>query len=564
MGPLTTVLVRLFVCAVFFFFLPPVVSSFSMHRFSRNAKPWRAILVSRRGSLVCSRGSTAWQQVPLRVPQVSYPYRPSLTQLRSSVSQAAAASSLQEDEENHLVVTQHLSVETNTGMVATKPNKQQEDALLDGLTSRPVPGGNWNPENPLEWTKSFGSRSPNTWEKLQPLIHLRPGDDGYYEDTVVDMEGVTLVRTREEAERVLKILQDCDESVLHACDTEVMAIDLKEVGPVGNGYVTCLSIYSGPDIDYGNGPSLWIDNLDHACGILQLFRPWLENERFKKVWHNYGFDRHVLWNEGINVQGFGGDTMHMARLQDTSRVSSGGYSLEALTDALIGRRKQPMKELFGVKRKRKDGTDGLMVDIPAVEVLQRHPMHRQSWIKYSCYDAEGTWLLREELQKRLEKMSWCRGKNLYDYYQMHMRPFGEVLTDMERRGIRVDARDYLAGVEVQARADRAGHLEKFRRWAALKIGPDGLALNPASSMQLTTFLFGGALNEKTKAPTESVRVLKVARDEITDEAMEAYRRRDEMATPQQGKCQGCFYGIFLCACVSSPFGAHILLHNIFC
>jgi DNA polymerase-1 len=41
-----------------------------------------------------------------------------------------------------------------------------------------------------------------------------------------------------------------------------MAIDVKEDGPVGNGYVTCLSIYSGPSVDYDNGPSLWIDNLD--------------------------------------------------------------------------------------------------------------------------------------------------------------------------------------------------------------------------------------------------------------------------------------------------------------
>jgi hypothetical protein len=485
---------------------------------------------------------------------------------RSAVSQAAA-SSLREEEDNDNILATNLSVETSVAVAIaaekkpTKKVKKQRDALLEGLTSRPVPGGNWNPENPLEWAKSYGSRSKKTWEKLQPLIQLKPGDEGYYEGTVVDLEKHTLVRTKEEAVRVLNILQNCDESVFHACDTEVMAIDLKAEGPVGNGYVTCLSIYSGPDIDYGNGPSLWIDNLDDACGILQLFKPWLEDERFKKVWHNYGFDRHVLWNEGINVQGFGGDTMHMARLQDTSRANSGGYSLEALTNALIGRRKEPMKELFGVKRKRKDGTDGLMVDVPAVEILQRDPLHRKRFIEYSCYDAEGTWLLREELQKRLEEMSWCRGENLYDYYQMHMRPFGQVLTDMERRGIRVDAHDYLAGVEVQARADRAMHLENFRKWAESKIGPDGLALNPASSVQLTTFLFGGAPNAKTKVPTESVRVLKVARDEITEEAMEAYRRRDEIArgeTPQEGK-----FAFFLIWTFSYLFVLTFFFYTIF-
>ena len=101
-------------------------------------------------------------------------------------------------------------------------------------------------------------------------------------------------------------------------------------------------------------------------------------------------------------------------------------------------------------------------------------------------------------------MSWLtNGKNLYDYYWENMREFGKVLTDMERRGIRVDAKEYLASVEQQARKDREEHSTKFRAWAASKIGPDGLALNPASSLQLNVFLFGGAMNQKTKERTAS-------------------------------------------------------------
>ena len=46
------------------------------------------------------------------------------------------------------------------------------------------------------------------------------------------------------------------------------------VGPVGHGKVTCVSIFSGPDVDYGDGPgkALWIDNLDDADGVLQEFK----------------------------------------------------------------------------------------------------------------------------------------------------------------------------------------------------------------------------------------------------------------------------------------------------
>ena len=58
----------------------------------------------------------------------------------------------------------------------------------------------------------------------------------------------------------------------------------------------------------------------------------------KQVWHNYGFDRHVLYSEGIDCKGLGGDTMHMARLWNTARKNKGGYSLEALSEDLLRER----------------------------------------------------------------------------------------------------------------------------------------------------------------------------------------------------------------------------------
>lgn len=415
------------------------------------------------------------------------------------------------------------------------PLPQTDPVELSDLRSKPIPGGNWNPAEPLAWASTFGRRSLETACQLASKVKLRPGDDGYFDVSTVAVPGATIVRTKEQAEIVLRHLYAADHSIYHACDTEVMAIDLDTKGPIGNGYVTCISMYSGPDFDYGFGPgtALWIDNLDDSAGIIQLFKDWFEDDRFKKVWHNYGFDRHVMWNEGIDCRGFGGDTMHMARLQDTSRAALGtgsGYSLEALTDDILKRRKRPMKEIFGVKRIKKDGTEGALVDIPPVEVMQRDPQFRTEWIKYSCYDAEGTWLLREKLQEMLEDMKWQQGKNMFDYYVMYMRAFGEVLTDMERRGIRVDAKDYLAGVEVQARKDRALHMETFLEWAAKKIGPDGLAMNPASSVQLSTFLFGGSMNTKTKEKTEAVRTFKVPREEIPENALAAYEKARQQET----------------------------------
>jgi DNA polymerase-1 len=286
---------------------------------------------------------------------------------------------------------------------------------------------------------------------------------------------VTMVRTRDEAAVAVRALYAATQAgAVHACDTEVMDIDLKEVGPVGHGHVTCVSVFSGPLVDYGDGPgkALWVDNLDDAAGVLQALKAWFEDESQPKVWHNYGFDRHVMYNEGIDCRGFAGDTMHMARLADSSRDKAtgggAGYSLEALTHDLVGRRKTPMKELFGVGHALKDGSESRLKVLPAIEALQRgtvHAWHRNSFVEYSAFDAEGTWLLHEALAKQLVKMPWVartgdaavaaaeRGlppyHTLQEYNDLVMVPFGETLTDMERRGIKVDAHDYLAKVQVR-------------------------------------------------------------------------------------------------------------------
>jgi DNA polymerase I len=135
----------------------------------------------------------------------------------------------------------------------------------------------------------------------------------------LNIEGTTIVRTKEQARQVVQILMKYPGRV-HAWDTETINIDPKEESPVGNGQVIAASAFLGPDVDFGNGPRLFIDNYADAKDIILEFKEYLEDDRYLKCWHNYGFDRHILFNHGINVQGFGGDTMHMARLADASRM----------------------------------------------------------------------------------------------------------------------------------------------------------------------------------------------------------------------------------------------------
>ena len=90
-----------------------------------------------------------------------------------------------------------------------------------------------------------------------------------------------------------------------------------------------------------------------------------------------------------------------------------------------------MKELFGKPRRRKDGSEGKVLEVPDVRTLQRDPHTFGAWVGYSAYDAEGTWLLRENLEAKLRQMDWqadlpLQNKTMWDYYLQYMMPFAAV------------------------------------------------------------------------------------------------------------------------------------------
>ena len=111
----------------------------------------------------------------------------------------------------------------------------------------------------------------------------------------LQIPGVTIVRTREEAQRAIEVLQSAKDRV-HAWDTETIGLEIKEESPVGKGFVICASAFIGPEANFGSGSKLFIDNYLDAEGVLDEFKDYFEDPGIFKVWHNYGFDRHVLFN----------------------------------------------------------------------------------------------------------------------------------------------------------------------------------------------------------------------------------------------------------------------------
>mmetsp|Transcript_4244 Transcript_4244/g.6316 ORF Transcript_4244/g.6316 Transcript_4244/m.6316 type:complete len:828 (-) Transcript_4244:169-2652(-) len=313
-----------------------------------------------------------------------------------------------------------------------------------------------------------------------------------YFDDITPPEGVTVIRDAKSAERVLKILYSKKVRVrFHACDTEVDDIDVDRT-PIGQGYVTCVTIFCGDDIDFGNGPKLFVDNLDEAEGILMLFKKYLEDKRIKKVWHNYAFDRHVLFNHNIDAQGFAADTMQMARLWDSSRNS---YKLETLAFELLEMKKVSMKERFSRQQLLRNGLPGKKTYLPPVSEIQRDMGTRAEFIDYATYDAVMTFHLFTELRRRLTLMP-CQTdeanevRTMWDYYISYWRPFGELLTSMEREGFRVRDEDYLPQLKEQAEKDIERHAAEFKTWAEQQI-PEAKYMNVYSDQQKQQFFFAG-------------------------------------------------------------------------
>ncbi|CAN4104045.1 unnamed protein product [Withania somnifera] len=329
-------------------------------------------------------------------------------------------------------------------------------------------------------------------------------------------EKVHIVDNLSAAKEVVSKLTNQYKHLVHACDTEASSIDVKQQTPVDHGEVICFSIYSGPEADFGDGKScIWVDVLDGVGKDLLLeFAPFFQDPSIRKVWHNYSFDNHIIENYGFKVSGFHADTMHMARLWDSSRGTVGGYSLEALTgdssvmrdarlvhaetmfhgEGLFG--KISMKTIFGRKKLKKDGNEGKVTVIPSVEELQR--TERELWICYSALDSISTLMLYESLKNKLSKRIWTfdgvRKGSMYEFYKKYWRPFGELLVQMETDGVLVD-RAYLAEIEKVAKSEQLVAVNRFRNWAA-KYCADAKYMNVGSDTQLRQLFFGGIQNRK--------------------------------------------------------------------
>lgn len=226
----------------------------------------------------------------------------------------------------------------------------------------------------------------------------------------------------------LERLQAAD---LFAFDTETTSLNYMEARVVGVSFA-CepgKAAYVPFGHDYLDAP----DQLD-AEWVLGQLKPLLEDPAVHKVGQNLKYDKNVLLNHDIDLQGIAHDTMVASYALNSTATR---HDMDSLAEKYLGRSTIHFEDIAG------KGAKQLTFNQIALE--QAGP--------YAAEDADITFQLHQTLQALLNE-----SPGLQKVYTQIEVPLVPVLARMERRGAKVDA--HLLGSQSQELAKRIEELER--------------------------------------------------------------------------------------------------------
>lgn len=323
---------------------------------------------------------------------------------------------------------------------------------------------------------------------------------------------IDVVETDAQARDLLRRLQGMPGPF--GLDCETVGVDPSEESPVGRGSVVCWSI-SWPDASVGRSRHdtplagrafLW-------ASTLPVFRDWLADPAVGKVGHSiWGFDRHVLRNDGFKLEGITADTLRLGRLCNASAKADHslkgalsrefGYDVHKFSELFsrrvclgeedLGETKYRKRTVCGVRlsalvggASSRIGSNWELLDLRSIS--SQYPERLGKLYQYGSLDAKGTLEYYFLLRKHAEQTPW-RGLgakrpwgSLWEFYERCWNPFLSVLWDLERAGIRFEPGLVKEGRELCA-ANCERLLGLLQDWA----GPE---FNPGSGPQLTQWLY---------------------------------------------------------------------------
>ncbi|MBS0001451.1 MAG: DNA polymerase I [Thioalkalivibrio sp.] len=286
-------------------------------------------------------------------------------------------------------------------------------------------------------------------DELEPAGAETPGADS----AIGGVPGAEYraVRSPEALDALLERLEAAE---LVAFDTETTSLEYMQARLVGlsfslepgSGWYLPLA-HRGEDAE----PQLDLER------TLERLRPWLESARHAKLGHHLKYDRNVLANHGIRLDGIREDTMLESYVLD---AGANRHDLDSLAERHLGHRTITYEDVAGKGAKQ----------IPFAEV----PIERAT--EYAAEDAEVCLRLHEALAPRLAGADGPR--SIYREIEMPLVP---VLSDMERTGVRVDTE--------LLRVQSAELLERMQEVAELAFAEASGAFNLGSPKQIQEILY---------------------------------------------------------------------------
>ena len=147
--------------------------------------------------------------------------------------------------------------------------------------------------------------------------------------------------------------------------------------------------------------------------VLARLKPWLENPKAHKVGQHIKYDRHVLANVGIDVQGYAHDTMLQSYVLEVHKP----HGLQSLAERHLGRSGASYESICGKGAHQ----------ISFAQVDLEKAAH------YACEDADQTMAVHQALWPLLEASDKLRF-----IYELEMQS-SEALYRIERNGVLIDA-----------------------------------------------------------------------------------------------------------------------------
>ncbi|MEW9797872.1 DNA polymerase I [Alteromonas sp. CYL-A6] len=294
-----------------------------------------------------------------------------------------------------------------------------------------------------------------TGNATQPAPAATTNDMDTSEETVtpqdIDASGYTTIFSQDEFTAWLDKLSD---ATLFAFDTETTSLNYMEAEIVGVSF--CVTpgeaAYVPVAHSYPDAP----EQLDRDW-VLAALKPLLESDKHLKVGQHIKYDKNVLANYGINLQGIAFDTMLESYVLNSTATR---HDMDSLALAYLGHKTIHFEDIAG------KGAKQLTFD--QIDIETAGP--------YAAEDADITLRLHHVLWEKLQ--SEAELKTLLTDVEV---PLASVLSRMEQLGVLIDSQRLRQ--QSQDLATRIAELEKAVHEEA------GETFNLGSTKQLQHILF---------------------------------------------------------------------------